>query len=93
MGLIKKWPGHCWKSAWYGLEMTDFSRFVPGIEAPVLMLWGGLDNVIGEEYRRELKELLPKAKCKVYPENTHELPQEIPGEVFSEIVGFFDSLQ
>lgn len=90
---IHKWPGHCWKAGWYGLESFDFTKFSNMIKAPVMMIWGGMDDLVTEEHRKELIDLLPNAEYKVYPENTHELNQEIPEEIINDIMNFFGNIK
>ena len=91
--LIQKWPPYCWKTGWYGLEIVDFTKFLYKITAPTMLIWGGLDDLITEEHRVELAELMPNAKCKTYPDNTHEVNQENPSAIAEDTLSFFASIQ
>lgn len=90
---MTRWPSHCWKAGWYGLESVDFTKFAGMITAPVMMVWGGLDDLVTEEHRKELIELLPDAEYKIYPENTHELNQEITEDIAEDIICFFENIK
>ncbi len=86
-----EWPGYCWKAAWYGLESVDFTKFIYKITAPVMLVWGGMDDLVTKEHQEELKELLPNAEYKIYPDNTHELNLEIP-DIINDVIGFFEKI-
>ncbi len=90
---MSKWPGHCWKAGWYGLETMDFTKFACMIKAPVMMVWGGLDDLVTEEHQKEMMKLLPHADYIIYPDNTHELNQEITEDVTSDIMKFFKKIK
>ena len=48
--------------AYYGGRMSDYLALAPQQKAPLLLLWGGLDEHIPTEQRRSIADALTKAK-------------------------------
>jgi pimeloyl-ACP methyl ester carboxylesterase len=49
-----------------------------GIRAPTLLLWGGLDSLLGPDAERELRQALPTAQWALLPDCGHDLSIERP---------------
>ena len=52
---------------------------LPGLQVPVLLLWGPRDPVFREEHLRDLQERLPHAALHRYERASHLLPEDAPG--------------
>ena len=49
-----------------GLVYSDLQSTLPRLTAPVLLIWGGKDPIMGEEARQTLRAALPQAQVKVF---------------------------
>ncbi len=76
----------------YGGDMTDptLASRLPGVDVPVLVVWGAADRIGDLEVGKAYAELVPGARLEVIPDAGH-LPQiETPSRLI-ELVGSFTS--
>ncbi len=66
-----------------GLVYSDLQSTLPRLTAPMLLIWGGKDPIMGEEARQTLRAALPQAQVKVFEGLGHnpfwEDPQGVRG--------------
>jgi non-heme chloroperoxidase len=76
-----KLPVHVWKAALDGLVAFDDAADLGRITASTLLIWGDHDAVVSLEDQQRLKEAIPAARLKVYPETGHSPHWERPDRV------------
>jgi non-heme chloroperoxidase len=76
-----KLPVHVWKAALDGLVAFDDAADLGRITASTLLIWGDHDAVVSLEDQQRLKEAIPAARLKVYPETGHSPHWERPERV------------
>jgi non-heme chloroperoxidase len=76
-----KLPVHVWKAALDGLVAFDDAADLGRITASTLLIWGDHDAVVSLEDQQRLKEAIPAAGLKVYPETGHSPHWERPERV------------
>jgi len=86
---LRQMSGKALRAVWYGVHQTDNRNFAQFIQAPVLIIWGDKDEVLGEEYQSEVKAAFPQAPYIVYPGISHEIPNEMPEELAALADRFF----
>lgn len=82
-------PGTVLRAIWFGVHQTDNRRFAQFIQAPVLILWGDQDDVLPEDYQKEVRESFPNAPYIVCEGISHEIPNEMPDKLAQHAVRFF----
>ncbi len=60
------------------LGEADFSRILPQVQAPTLIVWGGEDPVVPVRTGRVLEQALPKARLEVIPGVQHVPMSQAP---------------
>ena len=83
-------PRDVWKSIARALMIEDQRRFVREIEVPVLILWGEKDAAFPAPSQERLRQLLPNARFKAYPEVGHNTHWEIPALIARDIRAFLE---
>jgi non-heme chloroperoxidase len=83
-----KVPAHVWRSALRSLLDTDFSRDLPKIAAPTLILWGDEDGFCSRSEQEALKAAISHAGLITYPGAGHSLHWEEPHKAAADIVAF-----
>ena len=63
----------------------DQTRHLPHIYHGALILWGGKDKMTPLKDGEKMRQLMPHATLKVFPEATHDLPFAHPRKVASQI--------
>jgi pimeloyl-ACP methyl ester carboxylesterase len=58
------------------------------VEAPVLVLWGARDPVLGPELARPPEALVPDARVVMLPDASHDVMLDEPQRVNAELIGF-----
>lgn len=66
---------------WLSDVQVDLSAELPGIAAPVLLLWGDSDPISPVAVGERLRDLLPHARLHVLEGGDHDLVHARPGEV------------
>jgi non-heme chloroperoxidase len=87
-GLVaesRKLPAHVWKAALDGLVAFDDAADLGRITASTLLIWGDHDAVVSLEDQQRLKEAIPDARLKVYPETGHSPHWERPERVAADL--------
>ena len=75
-------PAHVWLTILeQGLGNRDLQAMLPRIQAPTLLVFGALDNLMGEKERCSLIKGLPKAQVKIFPNLGHNPYWEDPKAV------------
>lgn len=92
MKTLKGLKSSYFKTAWWGMSLSDQRNFLQFIKAPVLIIWGRYDELFTKEYQDEMLRLLPKAKFITY-DNTHEIPSETPDKMSEDINSFFSGIK
>lgn len=77
------------RTAWWGMSLSDQSNFLQFIEAPVLIIWGNRDELFTRASQDEMLKLLPNAKFVEF-NNTHEILCEAPDAMAEVIRDFFE---
>jgi non-heme chloroperoxidase len=80
-----KLPAHVWKAALDGLVAFDDAADLGRITASTLLIWGDHDAVVSLEDQQRLKEAIPDARLKVYPETGHSPHWERPERVAADL--------
>jgi pimeloyl-ACP methyl ester carboxylesterase len=71
-----------------GLIDSDLQRTLPKLTAPVLLIWGEKDPIMGEDVRRTLREALPHAEVRIFPGLGHNPFWEDPAQCAAVIDAF-----
>jgi pimeloyl-ACP methyl ester carboxylesterase len=69
----------------------DLTRETKKISVPTLILWGEEDTLTPVLWAYELKNNIPHATLKVFPNVRHNLPIKYPNETWYEIRTFFST--
>ena len=72
---------HVWRGVARALMTEDQRRFLRDIAAPTLILWGEKDAAFSAAHQQRLRQALPHATFKAFPEVGHNLHWEIPRQV------------
>lgn len=71
-----------------GLSMGDLQATLPRLIEPTLLIWGGKDPIMLPENRRTLRDALPKAAVKIFPDYGHNPFWEDPAGVADVVDAF-----
>jgi rifampin ADP-ribosylating transferase len=71
-------PAHVWKAALKGLYEATPPTEAGMINAPTLILYGGLDSLLPPAHQEEMAARIPGAELKVYPDVGHLVLWECP---------------
>jgi non-heme chloroperoxidase len=80
-----KLPVHVWKAALDGLVAFDDAADLGRITASTLLIWGDHDAVVSLEDQQRLRDAVPDARLKVYPETGHSPHWERPERVAADL--------
>jgi len=80
-----KLPAHVWKAALDGLVAFDDAADLGRITASTLLIWGDHDAVVSLEDQQRLRDAVPDARLKVYPETGHSPHWERPERVAADL--------
>ena len=81
-------PVIVWRGVMDTLAGSSTARFAERIDAPVLILAGGRDELTGAEHQAALREALPHARYREYAELDHNLIYEGPDRILPAIRDF-----
>lgn len=84
-------PTLVWKSIALALRTESQRSLLADIQAPTLILWGVKDGAFLAADQDRLRQALPAASFKAYPDVGHNLHWEIPQAVAAEMAGFLSS--
>lgn len=82
-------PARILRAIWFGVHQTDNRRFAQFIQAPIMIIWGDKDDVLTEEYQKEVREAFPNAPYLVMHGISHEIPNEMPDKLAEIAKEFF----
>lgn len=82
-------PAKILRAVWYGVHQTDNRRFAQFIKAPVLILWGNQDDVLPEDYQKEVRDSFPYVPYFICEGISHEIPNEMPEKLAVIATDFF----
>jgi pimeloyl-ACP methyl ester carboxylesterase len=80
-----KLPAHVWQRALDGLVAFDDTADLGRIIAPTLLIWGDHDAVVSREDQQHLKDAIPDAELKEYPDTGHSPHWERPEAVAADL--------
>jgi non-heme chloroperoxidase len=83
-----KLPARVWTRALDGLIAFDDAADLGRITAPTLLIWGDHDTVVSREEQQRLRDAIPHAQLKVYPETGHSPQWERPQTVAADLDAF-----
>lgn len=78
---IRQTPVAVWRGVIRALVGVPVARFANDVNAPVLILAGGSDDLFGAAHQAELRNALPKAEYRTFPGLGHNLIWEQPNLV------------
>jgi pimeloyl-ACP methyl ester carboxylesterase len=76
------------KIAGLALALEDFSRDIPRVQAPTLVLWGGRDTLAPLRNGRVLAANLPQAQLEVLEASGHTPMEDMPEAFNARVAGF-----
>jgi pimeloyl-ACP methyl ester carboxylesterase len=87
-----------WQNGFVGLVRDAGNNYLPEatiatITAPTLIVWGAADTWVPEASGEQLRELLPQAKWRSYPNIGHLPMEEIPDAFNADLIAFLDGLE
>lgn len=86
-GEAAKVPKQVWMGVLQGLTATDWTLLAPRITAPVTVLWGDQDALIGAQSQDWVKAALPGADHRTYAGGGHNFFWEQPEQVAADLAG------
>ncbi len=87
-----KTPARVWKAAFEGFINVNFVPELPGIDVPVLILWGSRDNFGLRPEQDAIAAALQTSKLVVFPGHGHAVHWEAPDLIAHEIETFVANL-
>ena len=81
-----------WESRCFSVYPHDLWRFIPRIQQPVLVVYGGRSDTFSKRSAQQLQNALPRARFLCFKENGHFVPMEKPAEVARAILAFIKIL-
>lgn len=75
-------------ATWILHQKPDLSAELPGLDVPVLLLWGDSDPISPPAVGHRLAGLLPHARLEILPGGAHSLGMDMPDRVAALIAGF-----
>ena len=79
------------KIAGLSLALEDFSADLPRVEVPVLVLWGGRDNIAPLRNGQVLAAALPQAQLEVFEGSGHTPMDDVPAKFNARVAAFLSS--
>lgn len=76
-------------SIWQDLITYDFRDFLPTLNIPALLIYGGASQFYGKPLADWMMENLPKAELMFFPDGEHGPHLQYPDEVASRMLQFF----
>lgn len=87
-----KVPARVWRESFRALLEHDDTRGLDRIVAPVLLVWGDADQIIGRADQDALLAALPSASLRVYPGAGHSPHLEDPERFAADLLEFVSGL-
>jgi pimeloyl-ACP methyl ester carboxylesterase len=67
-------------------------RFIPRIQQPVLVVYGGQSDTFRKKSAQQLQKALPQSRFICFEDNGHFIPMEKPAAVGQAILDFVSSI-
>jgi pimeloyl-ACP methyl ester carboxylesterase len=90
VGELLKVPARVWREMFAGLLQYDDSTELARIAAPVLLIWGDSDGVVGREMQQQLETRLSCAELVVYHGVGHTPRWEDPARFAADVAAFVE---
>ena len=87
---VLKVPARVWQQTFGALLEYDDTDELEGIEAPVQLMWGDADDLVGREMQDTLAARMPGAELVVLPGIGHAPHCEDPARVAREVAAFVE---
>lgn len=81
-----------WESRCFSVYPHDLWRFIPRIQQPVLVVYGGRSDTFLKRAAKQFQKALPQASFRCFGENGHFVPMEKPEDVARAILEFIKSI-
>jgi len=89
-GEVLKVPARVWPEMFAELLEYDDSSRLPGIFAPVLLIWGSADGVVSRRMQDQLQECIQRADLIVYEDRGHTPRWEDPIRFATDVAAFVE---
>lgn len=90
VGELLKVPARVWREMFAGLLQYDDRTELARIAAPVLLIWGDSDGVVGRQMQNQLEEHIPCAELVVYHGVGHTPRWEDPARFAADVIAFVE---
>jgi non-heme chloroperoxidase len=90
VGELLKVPARVWRETFTGLLHYDDLAELARITAPILLIWGDADELVGREMQEQLARRLSSADLVVYPGVGHTPRWEDPARFASDVSTFVE---
>lgn len=90
VGELLKVPERVWREVFAGLLQYDDTAELARIAAPVLLIWGDADRLVGREMQEELEERISRASLVVYHGVGHTPRWEDPARFAADAAAFVE---
>ncbi len=87
---VLNWPAYCWQAAWFGMEITDNTKFLQYIKAPTICMWGTEDDTFTKECQEEMLNNIPNVEGVWFDGGSHEIQQEKHEEIAENMKRFLE---
>ena len=81
-----------WESRCFSVYPTDLWRFIPRVQQPMLVVYGGRSDTFVGRAAKQLQKAVPQARFHCLKENGHFIPMEKPRAVARVIRDFLKSI-
>jgi len=81
-----------WESRCFSVYPHDLWSFIPHVQQPVLVVYGGRSDTFLEKTANQLKKKLPSAQFHCFENNGHFVPMEKPQQTAEVILAFIKSI-
>jgi pimeloyl-ACP methyl ester carboxylesterase len=90
VGELLKVPARVWKDTFADLLRYDDTAELAHIAAPVLLIWGDADGVVGRAMQAQLRDRIASAELVVYPGVGHTPRWQVPARFAADVAAFVE---
>lgn len=87
-GNIRLCCDPAWESRCFAVCSNDIWRYVPRVQCPMLVLYGGRSDTFLPAAVKRLKAMAPGETFRCFEQSSHFVPMERPGDTSDVILGF-----